>query len=318
MSLIRLHPALRSAPDAVAVAALWPAPARVMRSRGVAGAGAIGKAWFRDWLSRPHRALLLATLNQHPAWHRLFARDPRYAHCVMSHFIDRRHGVPERFSAMAVDLQAAAAAFGTRIAERIIEREPIRLWSLGPDVHLCLGLNDVSYHEGLWALSLRDASGARLYYLSFCFRAGRELIVPTLQGPGGPGDAARDTIRRITKDAEGLRPPALLMAALRTLCALWGIERLSGIAPEHHVKGRWNLRGTRLRFDYRGFWQEQGGRPCTSGHWNLPLAPAPRPLQDVPANKRAMYRRRHAMLQVMNGQIAEAFGVPDPARLAAA
>lgn len=302
----------------VALAARWPSPLRILRTRGAAGAMALAKAWWRDRLSRPHQPVLLAALNRAPAWRGLFARDPRYMHCALSHFIDRRFDARQRFAAMATDLRAADRAFGADLARRLARRERVRLCTLAPDLHLTLSLNDMSYHEGLWALSLRDDAGTRLYYLSFAFRGERELLVPTLQGPGGQSEAARDTVRRLTKLAEGLRPPALLLAALRMLCDAWGVDRLLGIAPEHHVKGRWNLRGKRLRFDYTALWQEQCGTPSIDGHWRLPLAQAQRAMQDMPANKRAMYRRRYAMLDRMAVQIGVALGRPAEPLAAAA
>ena len=93
------------------------------------------------------------------------------------------------------------------------------------------------------------------------------------------------------------------MAALRDVASVWGTQRLAGLDPAHHIKGRWNLRKRRLRFDYTAFWQEQGGELAADGHWTLPLQAAVRPLADVPSQKRAMYRRRQAMLQGMSQSI---------------
>ncbi len=96
-----------------------------------------------------------------------------------------------------------------------------------------------------------------------------------------------------------MRPPHLLMHTLRVLAARWGATRLQGVDPEHHVKGRWNLRDSRLRFDYRGFWAEHEGTRDAGGNWSLALETALRPLDDVPTRRRAMYRRRYAMLEAL-------------------
>lgn len=283
--------------------ARWPSPAAILQARGVDRWADSAKAWWRHAWAARHHPVLLAVLDRHPAWRRLFEADPRYAHCALSHFVDRRFGMGERFASMAADLQAAAHWFGASLVSRLVQREQVSLWSLDEDTHLHLGLNDVSYHEGLWALSLRDASGRRLYYLSFSFLGARTLLIPTVQGPIGPDESARDLIRRLTKSAHGMRPPVLLIAALRLLAAQWGCAQLLGIAPEHHVKGRWNLRGRRLRFDYATLWQEQGGQPDRGGHWALPLPLGCRELHEVPSHKRAMYRRRLAMLETMRHRI---------------
>ncbi|MBW8779742.1 MAG: DUF535 family protein, partial [Burkholderiales bacterium] len=98
--------------------------------------------------------------------------------------------------------------------------------------------------------------------------------------------------------------PHLLVHALRVLAARWGVTRLRGIDPENHVKGKWNLRDSRLRFDYRGFWAEHDGARDASGNWGLPLGTALRPLEEVPTKRRAMYRRRYAMLEALRSAVA--------------
>ncbi len=289
---------------------VWPGVAEVMAARGSTGVAAWCKTWYRHLLSQPHQTPLLNALAAQPAWAQRFEQDASYFHCVSSHFVDRRLGMAQRIRALSSDLDAAHAAFSPQLAARIAQGECVRLWSLNNDAHLCLGLNDVSYHEGLWALSLRDSAGGRLYYLSLCFGPDGSLLVPTLQGPAGTDQAPRDVIRQLTKKAEGLRPQALLMAGLRAACAAWQISHLAGVAPENHIKGRWNHRGKRLRFDYAALWHEQGGELAAHGHWALPLVLPQRPPQDVPAQKRAMYRRRQVLLDTMASSVAEALGRP--------
>lgn len=298
-------------PARTAAMPVWPTVSELLRARATHHPADWLKTCLRQWRSLPCRAPLLAALQQHPAWAARFARDARYFHCASSHFVDRRLGTAQRVARMADDLQAAAQLLPPALAQRIADGEQLCLWSLDDGLHLCLGWNDVSYHEGLWALSLRDDAGRRLYYLSFSFAPGGAVLVPTLQGPAGDVDDHRELIRQITKRAQGLRPQALLMAALRAACAAWRTARLAGIDPAHHVKGRWNLRGRRLRFDYVGFWQEQGGQRAADGHWTLPLALPLRAAADMPAQKRAMYRRRQSLLDGMAARVAEAMAAPD-------
>ena len=300
-------PRITPAPESVVS---WPSTARLLHARGAKGAGQWLKTLWRQAWHQPFRHELLRTLERHPDWARRFNQLPGYFHCAISHFIDRRHDAAARVQAMATDLRLAAEAFGPELTSRVARGEWVRLWSLGDQVHLCLGANDVSYHEGLWSLALRDNEGRRLYYLSFSFLAGDQLLVPTVQGPTGLDTESKELIRQLTKQAEGLRPQALLMAALREMAATWGIQRLAGLDPAHHIKGRWNLRKRRLRFDYTGFWQEHGGAMAADGHWTLPLQAVQRPLADVPSQKRAMYRRRYALLQGMAQSIVLALMPP--------
>ena len=297
-SRVPLHPLV---PQAQALA--WPDAAALMAARQAHGPSEWLKTWWRSWQSQPYRPVLLGALARHPVWVCRFKQDLRYFHSAQSHLVDRRWGMSQRIEALARDLSAADQVFGPGLAPRIASGEQVRLATLGDKLFVCLGLNDCSYHEGPWALSLRDDQGQRLYYLSLSFRSTRSVLVPTLQGPSDLAEDSRELVRRLTKQAEGLRPPALLMAALRAACAAWGMDHLAGIAPKHHVKGRWNLRRSRLRFDYQAFWQEQGGWPGADGHWTLPTTLPLRAAADTPANKRAMYRRRQALLARMGDAI---------------
>lgn len=295
----------------------WPTTAQLLAARGTRRWSESLKTSARQWLTRPHRAPLLSALRHCPAWAARFGADARYFHCANSHFLDRRLSPAARMATMANDLQQAAARLPAGLQTRMAHGESVRLWSLGDDLHLHLGWNDVSYHEGLWALSLRDGAGRRLYYLSFSFQGQASVLVPTLQGPAQQDDDARALVRQLTKQAEGLRPQHLLLAALRAACAAWSIRRLSGIAPDNHVKGRWNLRGKRLRFDYAALWQELGGWPAADGHWTLPLVAEPRDAATIPSQKRAMYRRRQAMLDSLQGALSRQLAHPPALSLAA-
>jgi hypothetical protein len=286
----------------------WPTCRQLLAARGATGVGEWVKTSWRLLRSRPHQALLTQALASHAPWAQRFECLPGYYHCAISHFIDRRLSAKARLQAMAHDLNQAAQLFGPHLSHRLAQGEWVKLWSLSDQVHLCLGANDVSYHEGLWSLALRNNEGRRLYYLSFAFVQHQGVLVPTIQGPACSDDDSREVIRQLTKQAEGMRPPALLMAALRSACSGWAIQRLAGIAPEHHIKGRWNLRKSRLRFAYATFWQEQGGQMGQDGHWHLPLTLASRSLQDTPSQKRAMYRRRQTMLASLDASIAQGLG----------
>jgi uncharacterized protein VirK/YbjX len=211
--------------------------------------------------------------------------------------MDRRLGMRERFAAAEADLEGASHCFGrSRAALLALGRREV-LAQLAGEFNVCLGINDLSIHEGVWSISLRDDEGRRLYSLSFSFGPGRSLLVGSVQGPRAHEVEWPETrIREMTKRADGLRPPHLLFEALRGAARAWGIERLAGIDPLNHIKGRWNLRGNRLRFDYCQFWQELGGVQQADGHWRLPLQATARAPEDIPARKRAMYRRRYALI----------------------
>lgn len=98
---------------------------------------------------------------------------------------------------------------------------------------------------------------------------GRSL---TDEGPG--------RIRDVTHASYGRRTQHLLVQTLRVLAAQSGAPP-SGVDPEIHDKGRWNVRDSRLRFDYSAFCVEHEGVRDANGNWTMPLDTALRPLEEV-------------------------------------
>ena len=228
----------------------------------------------------------------------LFRAQPRAFYPVMNHLIDRRMSAQARLRATLASLRTVCASVGDDANVRSLLTHGITLLELADHTRVVLSLNDVSFHEGLWQVGLIGADGLRLYSIGFGLTDPRTLLIGNVQGPSLKDDGL-DRIRDVTHAAHGMRPPHLLMHTLRVLAARWGATRLQGVDPEHHVKGRWNLRGSRLRFDYRGFWAEHEGTRDAGGNWSLALETALRPLEEVPTKRRAMYRRRYAMLEAL-------------------
>jgi hypothetical protein len=176
------------------------------------------------------------------------------------------------------------------------------VWELPGAARVELGLNEVCRREGLWALSLVSAQGIRLCQLSFSFlRAGR-VTIGSIQGAPAQDEAAMQGVRDLTRSAEGLRPPHLLIEVLRAMCQHWG-QALAGVDPQHHVKKKWHQPELKVSFDYRAFWTELGGHRQADEFWAVPVQRVPRELSDVPAKRRAMYRRRANLLAALPGQL---------------
>jgi uncharacterized protein VirK/YbjX len=244
------------------------------------------------------RGRLLRELGSLTLGEALFRAQPRAFYPIMSHLIDRRMDVDARLRTTLSSLRKVCASVGDEDNVRSLLTHGITLLELTDRTRVVLSLNDVSFHEGLWQVGLIGADGLRLYSIGFGFTDDRTLLMGNVQGPSLK-DEGLDRIRDATHAAHGMRPPHLLVHTLRVLAAHWDASRLLGVDPENHVKGRWNLRDSRLRFDYRGFWAEHEGVREVGGNWSLPLDTALRPLEEVPTKRRAMYRRRYAMLEAL-------------------
>ena len=229
----------------------------------------------------------------------LFRAQPRAFYPVMNHLIDRRLSAQARLRTTLMSLGVVSQSVGDDANVNALLTQGITLVELTDRSRVVLSLNDVSFHEGLWQIGLIGADGLRLYSIGFGFTDSQTLLMGNVQGPSLKGDEGLDRIRDATHAAHGMRPAHLLVHTLRVLGARWGATRLQGVDPENHVKGRWNLRDSRLRFDYRAFWEEHEAKRSDDGNWTMSLDTALRPLEDVPTKRRAMYRRRYAMLEAL-------------------
>jgi len=270
------------------------------------------KYLLRCALTLRARAAVLHHVRQCHFAELLFTRQPRAFYPVMNTLLDRRLGQRDRVRVMRCNLSEITRRLPSELAEALACGERLCLATLPDGTALQLGINEISYHEGLLALYLRRPDGTRLYTVTFGFTDARTLLIGSVQGPA-LGEQGAQVVRDLTSTAHGLRPHFLLMQALRQICQRWDIQTLLGIDPVHHVKGRWNHRGARLKFDYRAFWLELGAEQRADGHWSLPVQVAERPLDEVPSKRRAMYRRRYEMLAGVQASLDQALGVTTPA-----
>lgn len=261
------------------------------------------KYLWRLALTRGVRARLLREIAGRPMIEALFRARPRAFYPLMNHLIDRRMSAQQRLGTTLASLRVVGGSVGGDANLAGLLAHGLTLLELADRSRIVLSLNEVSFHEGLWQIGLIGADGVRLYSIGFGFTEARTLLVGNVQGPSLKDDGP-ERIRDATHAAHGMRPPHLLVHALRVLAARWGVTCLRGVDPENHVKGKWNLRDSRLRFDYRGFWAEHEGVRGACGNWSLPLGTALRPLEEVPTKRRAMYRRRYAMLEALQQAVA--------------
>jgi uncharacterized protein VirK/YbjX len=286
-----LHPEER-------VCLTWPPMNSVISAARLASPRERIKYKWRMLTSNPFRAAFLENLKMHPEWCRLFEQQPRYFHVPLSRFLDRRWPTQRRFECCATDLEIAALKFGAIARSRL---------TLGQEVRVCnqaffsvdLRLNSSNPQEGYWAFTLKDENDTPVFNLSFGFLSNDTVLIASVQGAPGAGDERLEAIQSLTKHAHGLRPPHLLIAIFQEACKCWGVSELRGIDPKHHIKGRWNQRAKRLKFDYRALWQEVGAVRSPEGHWLLPSTARRRDAEDIPSRKRSQYRRRYAFMDAL-------------------
>ncbi len=159
---------------------------------------------------------------------------------------------------------------------------------------------------------------------SLAFTLSREdtgvcLFIGAVQGihKGIDSDTSLNIYRELTKDFEGLRPRSLLIEAIKCVARCLGAVSIYAVgdAHRHHRHAYFGAdKHQDLAANYDVIWQENGAVASQrADFFSIPLAPAQRAAEQIAAKKRAMYRRRHALLDDVFDQIHTALaGRPLP------
>jgi uncharacterized protein VirK/YbjX len=157
--------------------------------------------------------------------------------------------------------------------------------------------------EGHLTLSLFKDE-VRAFTLSFSLSGchGTELFIGGLQGR--QGDEILSIYRDLTKDLNGIRPRDFMLEMLRIFAIKIGVRRMFAVADEFKiVRHRYFAEKGVSGLFYDDVWLERGGERVARTHFELPLGGSRRPIEEVPAKKRSMYRRRYEMLDQIEDMV---------------
>jgi uncharacterized protein VirK/YbjX len=229
---------------------------------------------------------------------------------LMSRFLDPRLRSRQLFTYYAHDLEFTSTHINRAFPNFFPFNLSEPLWiDRAHDYVVDLSMNLAHPQEGLWQLSLRTSNQTRLFSMCFSIVPGPRIFVGSVQG-GRSDDGVNlaDLIRTATKDFEGMRPHFLLFDVLRTLAAIWNVERITGIANRHQLKAHSHSKHAQaVRFSYDSFFQELGASRMHDGNWDVALTSQTRGIADAPSRKRAMYRRRFILMARLRDEVSTRF-----------
>ena len=144
------------------------------------------------------------------------------------------------------------------------------------------------------------------------------LFIGAVQGihKGIDSETSLNIYRDLTKDFEGLRPRSFLLKAFKCMARALGVVRIYAVgdAYRHHRHPYFGADKTQdLAAHYDVIWQENGATASErEDFFSLPLAAAKRAADDIAPKKRAMYRRRHALLDEVLARVYAALSGSEP------
>lgn len=164
--------------------------------------------------------------------------------------------------------------------------------------------------EGEATLAFCDHQNTVLAEMTFtlCQLDGKTtLFIGGLQG--AKSFVPHELIQGATKACHGLFPKRLLVEAAMTLGTAFPVEQIMAVSNATHIYRSWRYRKKKegkLLADYDSFWRSMSGEPLASGHFQLPLEMARKPMEEIASKKRSEYRRRYELLDSLIEQINQA------------
>ncbi|WP_027326864.1 DUF535 family protein [Helicobacter pametensis] len=190
--------------------------------------------------------------------------------------------------------------FDHSIFQKLIQHQEILLFS-HEDVQIVFKVNG-TFEEGFLAVEMQ-CNHQRIYGASFCIDPSKQaLIIASIQGLI-QGDEAREKIKIMTKKCYGLRPQICLIEAMRYMMAFFDCRILWGISQSAQVRFSSRKRG--YFADYDQLWDEVGGVRC--GDYFDITQTQRKELDEIPSQKRSMYKKRFALLDEMRDAIERKF-----------
>jgi uncharacterized protein VirK/YbjX len=228
----------------------------------------------------------------------------RYQH----RYMNRHWSMRQRLTATREHYAFALSRFPSKLFDRLYRARSVPLGRLplrdGSNLSLVLKAPALRAREGELSISLMDEQGLQISYATISFvEEGRTVIIGCLQGAAN--NAGRDAIRELTRQCHGLRPKNLLLSMIRSLAEAMGAERVLGIGNEAHPFAS----RKKIKADYDGFWQENGGVPVTQGFFAMPVHEPVRDESTVESKRRSEFRRREALRRDACELLVTAFGV---------
>lgn len=150
--------------------------------------------------------------------------------------------------------------------------------------------------------------GTPVIRISFSFIRWRGKFVLFIGGLQGPQEDGMNIIRHTTRVCHGLFPRRVLCEAVTALAEVCRLDTVMAVSEEQHVlrHGRYAARKQgRFVAHYGECWISVGGKHDGNGFYQLPVPLLRKDTEDIPARKRAEYRRRYMLLDCIRASISD-------------
>lgn len=151
----------------------------------------------------------------------------------------------------------------------------------------------------------------RIHHLVFSiiqYEDAHVIAIGGIQGWGGTVKIGAQEVKEInvklTKILHGLHPKIFLLYVVKMLAKQWGLKEIWGISDANHRSNHWLVNSVKYS-SYDNFWTDHSGVLNPHGFYAISTELRIKPYEEIPGNKRALFRRRYEMLEQIQSLLAE-------------
>ena len=191
--------------------------------------------------------------------------------------------------------------------------EEIFLWKMPVDenfgeMRFVISVHGGQKKEGLASIVLLLSDNTPVYQIMFWIAKDSaenfSMYIGALQGPNV--ENSKDLIKILTKKCHAYRTKNLILYAAQAVARALNLKKIYAVTNEGYYANNHIRRDRKLKTSFSDFWQECGGTPCNDKRFfELPLAEKRKTFEEIPSQKRAVYRRRFALLDEIDAAIFE-------------
>ena len=265
---------------------------------------------IRCWLNRGRMRRLFAFFAENELLRSVAAVYPFVYEQPTRAFFYNRSTFDERARLVEQHMAFLAAHLRPDVMLRLYREENIPLWQMdceGQPLVLSLYFEAGQRKEGLLSAMLR-LDGKPLYQMIFWIAKNPDgewsMWIGAMQGPNM--EHAREVVKKITKQCHAYRTKNLILYMTQAASRALGMRHIYAVTNYGYYANNHLRTNRKLKTSFSDFWQEAGGQATADRRFDeLPLTEPRKTMEEVPTRKRAVYRRRFALLDEIDAAIAE-------------
>mgnify|MGYP002623660851 CR=1 FL=1 len=187
------------------------------------------------------------------------------------------------------------------------------LWSMPLDenlkeMQLVICMQSGQKKEGLASIVLELANNTPVYQIMFWIAKDSaenfSMWIGALQGPNV--ENSKDLIKILTKKCHAYRTKNLILYAAQAVARALNLKKIYAVTNYGYYANNHIRTDRKLKTSFSDFWQECGGVPVEDKRfYELPLTENRKTFEEIPTQKRAVYRRRFELLDEIDAAIFE-------------